>query len=215
MTNIEQFPNGFKLYQGENYHFTSDSILLAKFVNFKRSDNVVELCAGSGAIGCYAYSLSPCNHLTFVEIDKQDCEVIKHNITLNNLPAEVWQKDATCISHKDFDKKVDIVICNPPYEKADNVSSQDERVAIARHEIKIKLKDVVTISADILKSKGHLYLVHKAERVAEIIATLSQYHFATKKLTFIKAGNKDPYLVLIDAVLDGKDGVKVEIKENI
>ena len=215
MSKVEIFPNDFKLYQGEQYHFTSDSILLAKFFKFRPNDVALEICAGSGVIGCYAYSIQPCKMLHFVEINSADCEVIAKNISLNNMSAQVHNIDAKTINESTFGKRVDMIICNPPYEKITNKMNDNERIAIARHEVAINLQDIASICAKTLKSGGHLYMVHKAERVAEIIVTLAKYKLSVKRLEFVYSGNKAPYLVLIDATLDGKDGTKVTIKENV
>ena len=213
--NFEILPNGFKMRQGKDYHFTSDSVLLAKFFQFKRRDHVVELCAGSGIIGIYAYSQHPCAHIDFIEINPDDCAVLADNIAINNLPANVMNVDARTLTTTTFTKPVDIVICNPPYEKANNISSENKNIARATHEIDITFDDVAKISNRILKSGGHLYIEHKAERVAEIIITLKKYRFAVKRLRFVYANNKPAYLVLIDAVLDGHDGCEVSFKENL
>ena len=57
---IEEFPNGIKIYQGlDGYKFTKDAVDLAKFCNIKHTDSVLEMCAGSGVVSFYTYSL--CN----------------------------------------------------------------------------------------------------------------------------------------------------------
>ena len=72
------------VYQSDNYYkFTQDAIMLAKFCNIKHSDDVLELCAGSGIISFYAYSLYPFSHLYFNEIQKEMCEIIEENIAYN------------------------------------------------------------------------------------------------------------------------------------
>lgn len=211
----ETLPNGFKMRQGKDYHFTSDSVLLANFFRLKRRDYVVELCAGSGIIGIYAFSQHPCEHMDFVEINEDDCKVLADNISLNNMPAKVMNVDVKSLTTTSFARPVDVVICNPPYEKATNVTSDNLNIARATHEIDVTFDDIARISSRILKSGGHLYLEHKAERVAEIIVTLKKYRFATKRMCFVYAKNKPAYLVLIDAVLDGHDNVKIDFKENI
>ena len=213
--NYETLPNGYKMRQGKDYHFTSDSVLLANFFRFKRRDRAVELCAGSGIIGIYAYSQHPCEHIDVVEINPNDCKVIADNITLNNLPASVMNVDAKTLTTTSFARPVDVVICNPPYEKVTNLASENKNIARATHEIDINFDDIASVSALILKSGGHLYIEHKAERVAEIIVTLKKYRFATKRMCFVYAKNKPAYLVMIDAVLDGHDNVQVSFKENI
>ena len=78
---LENFDNGISILQSDDYYkFTQDAIMLAKFCNIKHTDNVLELCAGSGVISFYAYSLSSFNHLYFNEIQPEMCEIIKENI---------------------------------------------------------------------------------------------------------------------------------------
>ena len=78
---LEHFENGISIIQSDNYYkFTQDAILLANFCNIKHSDDVLELCAGSGVISFYAYSLCPYNRLYFNEIQPEMCEIIKENI---------------------------------------------------------------------------------------------------------------------------------------
>ena len=82
---LEHFENGISIIQSDNYYkFTQDAILLANFCNIKHSDDVLELCAGSGVISFYAYSLCPYNRLYFNEIQPEMCEIIKENIAFNN-----------------------------------------------------------------------------------------------------------------------------------
>ena len=78
---LEQFDNGVRVYQSEDlYKFTMDAILLAKFCNIKHTDEVLELCAGSGVISFYAYSLCPFKKFYFNEIQTASCKVLKINL---------------------------------------------------------------------------------------------------------------------------------------
>ena len=74
---LENFDNGISIIQSDDYYkFTQDAIMLAKFCNIKHRDDVLELCAGSGVISFYAYSLCPYNHLYFNEIQGEMCKII-------------------------------------------------------------------------------------------------------------------------------------------
>ena len=76
---LEHFDNGISIYQSDNYYkFTQDAIHLAKFCNIKHSDDVLELCAGSGVISFYAYSLCPYNHLYFNEIQLEEDKTLNY-----------------------------------------------------------------------------------------------------------------------------------------
>lgn len=211
---LEHFDNGVSVIQSENlYKFTQDAILLAKFCNIKHSDNVLELCAGSGVISFYAYSLCPFNHLYFNEIQKSMCEIIDENIQFNGFKrkSKVFNCNLKELKLSDFPKPVDAIICNPPYQKADAGKTNEKyEIAVARHEIEATLEDVIKKSSELLKDKGRLYLVHLAPRSTEIVTLCSKNNMEVKQMKFIFNGNKDAYLVLVEAVKGAKPGVRIE-----
>ena len=126
---LENFENGISIIQSDDYYkFTQDAIMLAKFCNIKHSDDVLELCAGSGVISFYAYSLCPFNHLYFNEIQAEMCKIIEENIAYNNFKRR--SKNFNCnlkeLKLTDFKKPLDVIICNPPYFKVDGKGKTNE-----------------------------------------------------------------------------------------
>ncbi|MBR6779114.1 MAG: methyltransferase [Clostridia bacterium] len=218
---LENFDNGISIYQCENYYkFTQDAIMLAKFCNIKHSDNVLELCAGSGVISFYAYSLCPFNHLYFNEIQPEMCAIIEENIKFNNFKrrSKIFNCNLKDLKLSDFPKSLDAIICNPPYFKANEKSktNQKQEIALARHEIEANLEDIISKSSELLKDKGRLYMVHLATRSAELISLCAKYKLEAKRIKFIFNGDKEAYLVLIEAVKNGKPGVRItKNKENL
>ncbi len=205
--------NGISIIQSDNYYkFTQDAILLAKFCNIKHSDHVLELCAGSGVISFYAYSLCPYAHLYFNEIQSDMCQIIQENIDLNNLNrrSNIFNCNLKDLSISAFKKPLDVIVCNPPYFKVNNNKINDRyEIAIARHELEATLEDIVKKSSELLKEKGRLYMVHLASRSAELVSLCSKYGLETKRMKFIFTNDKEAYLVLIEAVKGGKSGVIV------
>ncbi len=211
---LEHFDNGISIYQSDSYYkFTQDAVLLAKFCNIKHSDNVLELCAGSGVISFYAYSLCNFNHLYFNEIQPEMCEIIEENIKFNGFKrkSKIFNCNLKDLKLSDFPKSLDVIICNPPYQKVNDKSLINERreIAIARHEIEATLEDIIKKSSELLKDKGRLYLVHIASRVTEIIICCAKYNMQVKRMKFIFNGEKEAYLVLIEAVKGAQIGVRV------
>lgn len=211
---LEHFDNGVSVYQNENlYKFTQDAILLAKFCNIKHSDDVLELCAGSGVISFYAYSLCPFSHMYFNEIQSEMCEIIEENIKFNNLKrrSRIFNCNLKKLKPSDFPRNVDVVICNPPYQKVNGKSLINEKreIALARHEIEAELEDIIAKTSELIKDKGRLYMVHLASRSTEIISLCTKYHMEVKRMKFIFNGDKDAYLVLIEAVKNAHPGVRV------
>ncbi len=211
---LEHFDNGISVYQSDNYYkFTQDAILLAKFCNIKHSDNVLELCAGSGVISFYAYSLCPFNHLYFNEIQPEMCEIIEENIKFNGFKrkSKIFNCNLKDLKLSDFPKSLDVIICNPPYQKVNDKSLINERyeIALARHEIEANLDDIIKKSSELLKDKGRLYMVHIAPRVTEIVSSCAKYNMQVKRMKFIFNGDKEAYLVLIEAIKGANPGVRV------
>lgn len=216
---LENFGNGISVYQcNELYKFTQDAVLLAKFCNIKHTDNVLELCAGSGIISFYAYSLCPFNHLYFNEIQPEMCEIIKENIKFNNFKrkSKIFNCNLKDLRLSDFNKPVDVIICNPPYQKVNGKSLINEKreIALARHEIEATLEDIIKKASELIKDKGRLYMVHLAARSAELVALCHNNKLEVKKMKFIFTNDKEAYLVLIEAVKNANLGVRV-LKEEI
>ena len=211
---LEHFDNGISIYQSDNlYKFTQDAILLAKFCNIKHSDNVLELCAGSGVISFYAYSLCPYNHLYFNEIQKDMCDIIEENIKYNGFKrrSKVFNCNLKELSLNNFTKPVDVIICNPPYFKVNpkNKINEKKEIAISRHEIEATLEDIIKKSSELLKDKGRLYMVHLASRSAEISALCYNHNINVKRMKFIFNGDKEANLVLIEAIKNSQIGVRI------
>ena len=205
---LEHFDNGISIYQSDDlYKFTMDAILLAKFCNIKHSDNVLELCAGSGVISFYAYSLCPFNHLYFNEIQSEMCVIIEQNIKFNGFGrrSKIFKCNLKELKPADFVKPLDVVICNPPYLKVNGTSkiNAKKEIALARHEIEATLEDIVSKASELLKDKGRLYMVD------EIVTLCHKYNINVKQLKFIFHGEKDAYLVLVEAVKNSQFGVRV------
>ena len=212
--------NEISVYQSDNYYkFTQDAIMLAKFCNIKHSDDVLELCAGSGVISFYAYSLCPFNHLYFNEIQKEMCEIINENIAYNGFKrrSKVFNCNLKDLKLTDFKKHVDVIICNPPYFKVEPNHKINDRyeIAIARHELEATLEDIISKSSELLKDKGRLYMVHLATRSTELVTLCSKHRLEIKRMKFIFNGDKEAYLVLVEAVKNAKPGVRItKNKEN-
>ena len=105
----------------------------------------------------------------------------------------------------------DVLTCNPPYMIGQHgLVNPEGPKAIARHEILCTFQDVASAAAKLLKPGGRFYLVHRPFRLAEIMTTLSQYKLEPKRMQFV-AGTPSakPYLVMVEAVKGGKEGVDV------
>lgn len=212
---LEHFENGVKVYQDNDlYKFTSDAIKLAKFCNIKHTDNVLDMCAGCGVVGFYSYSIVECNKIYFNEIQPEMCELINKNISLNGLAekAVVLNKDLNDLIPNDFDKPLDVIMCNPPYFKVNGKIKADEKVAMCRHEIKTTLSQIVAKASMLIKNAGKFYIIIPADRLAECVVLLNRFGFEVKNMQ-IFCSKEDATVCVLENVKTGKSGLKIKIKK--
>ena len=166
---------GFFIYQDEdNFKFSLDSILLAEFVDIdKKSNNIVDLCTGNAPVPLIL-STNTDNKIYGVELQKSIADLAKMSINEDKLEdrIEIINDNIKNISNYFDAESVDIVTCNPPYFKVSNNSSliNENRIkAIARHELEMNLEDVMISARYLLKNKAPLYIVHRCDRLEELI----------------------------------------------
>ena len=202
------------IYQNSKYFkFSVDSVLLAEFVRVrKNAKNVLDLCSGNAPIPLIlSKKFGDRIKIDAYELQPEICELGKMSIEKNNARNINYYNDD--IKNIDFKKKYDIVTCNPPYFKYhdDKVLNDNQVLAKARHEISTNLDEVVRISAKSLKNGGYFYLVHTSSRIVDIIECLKKYNFGIKSIVPVYDNrNGESSLVLIEALLNGKDYVKIE-----
>lgn len=202
-----------KIYQNEEaFKFSIDSVLLAEFVNINfRTKNIIDFCSGNAPIPMILSTKFDKN-IVGVEIQKDiynlGVKSINHNNidNINFLNMDVKQLPSY------FDDKFDIITCNPPYFKynKDSIINVNISKAIARHEIMITLEDIISISSKIINNSGSLYLVHRCDRLIEIMNLLKKYKFGLRRLQFVYDNiNSQSCFLLIEAKYNCKNDLKV------
>lgn len=205
--------DGLKIYQYEDkFKFSLDSILLAEFVELKNNTRIiVDFCTGNAPVPLILSTKTNARIYGF-ELQEKIYNLAKMSVRDNNLESQINIINANLSESLEYilPESVDAVTCNPPYFKYDKNKSLinvDEEKAIARHEIAMNLEDLMTAAKYILKNKAPLYLVHRCDRLEEILDCLAKYNFKVKKIQFIYAGyKKEAIMVLIKATKNGKMG---------
>jgi len=206
--------DGLKIVQDTRlYRFTSDSVLLSKFVVPKKGEKVADFCAGSGIVGFHFYALNRArlkdSPIVLIELQTPLAELSKKTIALNGFENFTVENCPLQQFPKKYNEQFSLILCNPPYEKGGFENETYEK-AICRKEITLTLQEIAAAAARGLKFGGRLAMVHRADRVAEVICALKAVNLETKRLQFVsgKQGAK-PYLVLIEAVKGGKPACEV------
>ena len=148
-----------------------------------------------------------------IEQISYNMDIIEENIKFNGFKrrSKIFNCNLKELSLSDFSKPLDVIICNPPYQKVNPNSLINEKpeIAVARHEILATLEDIIKKSSELLKDKGRLYMVHLASRATELISLCSKYNVEVKRMKLIFNGEKEAYLVLIEAVKNAQPGVRI------
>ena len=204
---------GYKIVQKSDYFkFSLDSMLLANFVNINMSDSkLLDFCTGNCPIPIIL-SNSIKNIVAF-EVQKEIYELGDESLKLNNINnVKLINDDIKNIGNYYEEGYFDIITCNPPYFKViDSSRINDNSVkAIARHEILIKLEDIVYLAYKFLRDKGKLYIVYRPDRLMELLKLFDKYKFGVKKLQCCY-NNSDSLssMILIEAMKNGHDDLKI------
>ncbi len=205
---------GLKIIQKPNlYCFSSDAVLLANLVKASKNDTIVDFGTGSGVIAILALAKTKANKAIGFEIQKDMFELAKRNVSINSLDSkiEIINEDIKNASKVLGKESVKVVVCNPPYFKASaGVKSDIEPIALSRTESSATLDDIVKSAADILKYSGKFYMIHKSERLAEVLTSLSNNKLEPKVLTLIyPKASKAVDTFIIEAQKCGAPGLKI------
>lgn len=208
-------PSNIVVFQDSDlYRFTSDAILLSKFAKVKVGDEVADFCSGSGVVGFNLYGLNSekIKSVTFFELQKSLFELSKKSIEVNNLQGKFFAfNTAVQDIGKEFCGKFSLIVCNPPYmEKGRGFYEENDAIAVCRTELKLSLEELIFSIGKVLKYGGRVNLVHRADRLTDIICEMRKNNIEPKRLQFVTGGKKEPYLLLIEGVKGGKSGIKIE-----
>ena len=193
------------------YRFTSDAVLLARFVKAKKGERVADFCAGSGVVGLHFYAENTgISSVTLIELQEELAALCRKTVTINSLEG-VFTVENVPVQEAParYLEAFSLILCNPPYERG-GFEKADDKKAVCRKELTLTLGELCVSAARCLKFGGRFALVHRADRLAEILYTLHENGLEPKKVQFVsgKAGAK-PYAVLVLAVKGGKPGTEL------
>lgn len=189
----------------KGFCFGIDSVLLSDFAKgIKKNSTIVDIGTGTGIISILLSAKINVKKIYGIEIQEEVANMAKRSINLNNLDDKIEIINTNIKDVFDFlePNKIDSIVTNPPYMKLNTgAQNEEKKKLISRHEVECTLEDIIKISYKLLKSNGEFYMVHRAERIVDILYYLRQYKLEPKVLRFIQPKeNKEPNLVLIKAV---------------
>ncbi len=207
---------GLKIIQNaEGFCFGIDAVLLSDFAKeIKNNSKVLDLGTGTGILSILLSGKTNLNKIYGIEIQEEVADMAQRSVQLNNLEnkIEIINKNIKDLENIFEKNSFDAIVTNPPYKKINTgEKNEKENKLISRHEITASLDDFIKISFNLLKDKGSFYMVHRPERLAEIIYKLKQNKLEPKIIKFVYSNVKsEPKLVLIKSVKNAKEFLKIE-----
>jgi len=208
--------NNLKIIQKKDgFCFGLDSVLIANYVKVSKNEStVMDLGTGTGIISILlAGKNDSIDKIYGIDIQEDMIEMAKRSVKMNNLDdkIEMINADICGISSNVFKKKFDIVVTNPPYKKSNTgLTNLNEKKLISRHEVKCKLEDVIYESSKLLKDNGLFYMVHRPDRLEDIMVCMRENKVEPKEIQFVYPHiNDDANLLLIKGVKCGRPYLKI------
>lgn len=206
---------GYKIIQDtEGFCFGMDAVLLSEFTRtvIQKNSRICDLCTGNGIIPILLAAKTEAEELIGIEIQERAADLAKRSVKLNQEEKriKILQEDIRQIDQLGLEEYFDVVSANPPYMNA-GIKNQNEAKLIARHEITCTFQDVASAAYRILKYKGKFCLVHRPNRLAELIVTLKKNQLEPKRLRMVHSyADRDANLFLLEAVKGGRSQMTVE-----
>lgn len=207
--------NGLKIVQDDNYfNFSLDSVLLPNFVTLNKNvTKIIDLGTGNAPIPMILSTMTDAK-IYGIELQKDIYDLAVESIELNKLDEKITLiNDDMKNLEKYFEpNSFDVIVCNPPYFKLNEKSNVNEieQKTIARHEKYITLNEIIELAKKFLNNNGTFAMVHRTDRLIEIIELMRKCNIEPKKIQLIypKEGSESN-LVLIEGRKNGNPGLKV------
>lgn len=207
--------NGYYIIQDPGrFCFGMDAVLLSGFARVKPGEKALDLGTGTGIIPILLEAKTKGGHFTGLEIQPESADMAARSVAYNHLEekVDIVTGDIKGASQIFGASSFDVVTTNPPYMIGQHgLVNEGDAKAIARHEILCDLDDILRESARILPPGGRFYMVHRPFRLAEIFSKMVAYRIEPKRMQMVYPFvDKEPNMVLIEGLRDGKSRLTVE-----
>ena len=198
----------------EMFSFSLDSVLLPHFVTLNKNINkILDIGCGNAPIPLIL-STKTKSKIIGVEIQKDVYDMAAESVRMNKLDDQI---DIVNADINDYSKELetdsfDVITCNPPFFKyleTSNINKNDYKT-IARHEVKLNLNNIFNIAKKLLKNNGVIAIVHRPDRLIDIITEMKNNNIEPKKIRFVyPKKNSEANILLIEGSKNGKPGMKI------
>jgi tRNA1Val (adenine37-N6)-methyltransferase len=205
---------GLKVFQPRRgYRFSLDAVLLAHFPGPEPPAVAVDLGTGCGVISLLLAHRFPECRCYGLEIQADMVDRARRSVAYNRLEhrIRIFHHDIRSVAALLPAHSADLVVSNPPFRKmGEGHISQNQSMAIARHELQVELFQVIEAAAYLLPPGGRFCLVHRADRVAEIESLLDKNRLRLKRLRMVHSFPDGPArLALLEGQKEWRGGADV------
>ena len=192
------------------FPLSTDSMVLCHFVRLPKNARVLDLGSGCGTLGLLLCSRNEACTITGLEIDETAHLAALENIRRNalSLRMESICADLRSVSERFSPGCFDVCVSNPPYFSGGPAS---RNTPIARREDLCSVRELMCSASYALKFGGDFFLVHRPERLAELIAAGAEFALEAKRLQLVRHRQDGPVsLILLQFRKGAKPGLHWE-----
>ena len=199
-----------------SFRFSIDAVLLAWFAADKinRKTRLIDLGAGTGILSLLLYGRKSVERIKAIELQPKMANMARRSVLTNKLEdhIEIICGDLRNPNTYFHSSSYDAIVCNPPYMPVERgMVNPKDTLALSRHEITCTLDDVVRFSKKTLKDHGRIFLVHRADRIADITVSLRNEGLEPKRILPVHPYRGKPAnLILVEAMKKGRPQCKME-----
>lgn len=195
-----------KIYQDtEAFNFSIDSVLIARFLleNISNDNDILDIGTGNAVIPLIIQTEIK-NKIIAFEIQKESYELAKENVSYNKVETvNLINDDIKNIDKYNF-TKFDNIICNPPFfKKGSGRESLNTKRNIARYEEELDLETLLSIAKNHMSLRGSFYLVHRTNRLNELLTLLKKKDLSIKKICFVHTKDNEPSTMFLCEIKQG------------
>lgn len=207
--------NGYRIIQDPGkFCFGMDAVLLSGFVHVKVGEEVLDMGTGTGILPILLEAKTRGRHFTGLEIQDESADMAARSVALNHLQnkIDIVVGDIKNASETFGPSSFDVVVTNPPY-MVENAGLHNQLTAknIARHEILCTLEDVIREAARLLPPQGRFYMVHRPQRLSEILYRMADQGIEPKRMQLVYPfADKPANMVLVEGLRGGNPGMQIE-----
>ena len=209
----ELWPGGFRFRFDDNvFKPSTDTFLLGGFAQVRKGERVCDLGAGIGLLGLLLLAREATLRVTNVDVSERACAMARQTAAVNGLEERVTVLCADLRRREQLPPggSFDVCVANPPYFPPHTGRVAEGSRGVQRAELQCTMDELCAAAAYLLRSGGRLYLIHRAERTAELTDILRRHRLEPKELRFVQKDSRTPpRLVLLGCRRDGGTGLTV------